>query len=126
MQNSILKPKTREGAGLWMIKIFGGAVIVIVLTVHFIVNHLVAPGGLLSYADVIRYFQSPIVIVMEITFLVVAVVHSLLGVRSILLDLNPSDRVLKGIDIAALMVGTIAIVYGVWLAFFLAGKGGVV
>lgn len=124
MQNAISKPKAREGAIQWMLKVFGGVVVLIVLAVHFIINHIVAPGGLLTYNDVLRYYQVPIVPIMEVIFLVVVVVHSLLGIRSILLDLNPSNRVLKLIDVAAILLGTVAITYGTWLVFVVVGRGG--
>ena len=85
-------PKPREGAWLWLYKIVAGLFIVVLLGVHFIVNHLVAPEGLLSYNDVVRYYTNPIVPVMEIAFLIFVISHALVGLRSILLDLNPSDK----------------------------------
>jgi len=116
------KPKLREGTWLWLLKIAGGLLIVIVLGIHFVINHLVAPGGLLSYQDVINYYKVPIVPVMEIVFLILVVSHSLIGLRSILLDLNPSDRLLKLIDTVLIVAGLGAASYGAWLVFFLASK----
>lgn len=115
-------PKNREGALLWLYKIVAGLLIVVVLGVHFIVNHMVAPGGLLSYADVIRYFQNPWVVAMEIAFLVFVVSHSLIGLRSILLDLNPSQAVLKTANAVLLILGAGAILYGIWLALTIANQ----
>ncbi len=116
------KPKLREGTWLWLLKIAGGLLIVIVLGIHFVINHLVAPGGLLSYQDVINYYKVPVVPIMEIVFLVLVVSHSLIGLRSILLDLNPSDRLLKAIDGGLILVGAGGITYGSWLILFLTGK----
>jgi succinate dehydrogenase hydrophobic anchor subunit len=116
-------PKVREGVWLWMFKIFAGLMIVILLGIHFVINHLVAETGLLSYADVIRYYQNPIIPVMEIIFLVFVVSHALVGLRSILLDLNPSDRILRLVDFGLFAVGTVSIVYGVWLVFAIVAKG---
>ncbi len=115
--------KKFEGTGRWLIKIIAGLFIVVLLGIHFVVNHLVAPGGLLTYADVVRYYQNPIVVVMEITFLAVVVTHSFLGLRSILLDLNPSQRVLKIIDTTLLVIGFAAVSYGIWLALTIASRG---
>jgi succinate dehydrogenase hydrophobic anchor subunit len=115
-------PKKREGTWLWLYKIVTGLFIIIFLGVHFVVNHLVAPTGLLTYDDVIRYYQVPIVPVMEIAFLILVVSHALVGLRSILLDLNPSDLVLKGVDTLFVLVGSGSIAYGIWLVVTVAQK----
>jgi len=115
--------KKFEGTGRWLIKIIAGLFIVVLLGIHFVVNHLVAPGGLLTYSDVVRYYQNPIVVAMEITFLVVVITHSFLGLRSIMLDLNPSQRVLKIIDTTLLVIGAAAVSYGIWLALTIASRG---
>lgn len=115
--------KAREGAGVWIFKIFAGLFIVLLLALHFVVNHLVAPGGLLSYADVVAYYQVPIIPIIEGVFLILVVSHSLVGLRSIILDLNPSDRILKGITTALWVVGIAAVAYGIWLLVVVAGRG---
>lgn len=117
---SISKP--REGTWLWLFKIFAGLMIVVLLAVHFVVNHLVAPSGLLSYDDVIRYYDNPLIPIMEITFLVFVVSHALVGMRSIILDLNPTARALRLADIFFYLLGGVAIVYGIWLVVVLAGR----
>jgi len=116
-------PKMREGAWLWLFKIFAGLMIVVLLGIHFVVNHLVAPGGLLSYADVIRYYQNPIIPIMEILFLAFVVSHALVGLRSIILDLNPPDQFLRVLDIVLIIAGAGAIIYGIWLALKIASMG---
>lgn len=118
-----LTPKRLEGSGRWLLKIFTGLLIVVFLGIHFVVNHLVAPGGLLTYADVVAYFQNPIIVVMEISFLILVVVHSFLGLRSILLDLNPSVTVLRVANFVLAVIGTLAVIYGAWLALTIAGRG---
>ena len=119
---NLSQPKPQEGASLWLIKIFTGMAVIIVLGIHLVVNHLVAPNGLLSYADVIAYYKNPIIPAMEILFLVIVVSHSLLGLRSILLDLQPSQIILKWVDRAMLGIGTTAIIYGTWLALKIASS----
>lgn len=116
-------PKSREGAWLWMFKIAAGIFIVVLLAVHFIVNHLAAPNGLLSYDDVLRYYQVPIVPVMEVIFLVFVVAHALVGLRSIVLDLNPSDGVLRWVDRIFILAGAGFITYGTWLVVVLVQRG---
>ncbi len=114
--------KRGETAWTWFFKIAAGLLIVIVLGIHFIVNHAVAPGGLLTYADVVRYYQNPWVVGMEIFFLVFVVSHALLGLRSILLDLNPSSTVIRVADWIFISIGLVAIVYGIWLALTIAAR----
>ncbi len=116
-------PKSREGTWLWLYKIVAGGVIVILLGVHFVVNHLVAPQGLLNYQDVLRYYTHPIVPVMEIAFLIFVISHALVGLRSIILDLNPSAGLLRVIDIVFVAAGVIFTVYGIWLVMVIVQRG---
>ena len=125
MESGISRPKSREGTWLWMIKVITGPLIVIILLIHFVVNHLIAPGGLLTYADVIAYYRIPIVPIMEIFFVIMAVVHSLLGIRSILLDLNPSAGLVRVADLFSVMLGAASIGYGIWLILLLVSRGAV-
>ena len=88
---------------------------IVILTVHFLVNHSIQ--GLLSHADVVDYYTNLIIPIMEGLFLLVVVSHSLIGTRSIILDLNPKPGVLRLLDGFLILLGTGAIVYGLWLIF---------
>jgi len=112
---SLYAPKSREGFGLWLYKIIAGVLIVLLLGLHFIINHMVAPQGLLSWSDVVAYYQNPIIPIIEVIFLIVVVSHALIGLRSIILDLNPSARLLRLLDGLFVVVGLASIVYGIWL-----------
>ena len=118
--DNISRAKPREGGWLWIIKILSGLLIVALLILHMIINHLVAEGGLLTYQDVLNYYNNWIIPVLEIAFLVFVVSHSLLGLRSILLDLNPSDKLLRIANWFLIIVGSAAILYGSWLAIHIA------
>ena len=122
MINNPSVPKAQEGLWLWMFKVFAGLMIIIILGIHLVINHLVAPGGLLSYHDVIQYYSNWIIPTMEIFFLVFVVSHSLVGVRSILLDLNPLQKVLRLVDIGLYLLGCVSIVYGIWLVLVIASR----
>lgn len=118
MQNAISRPKAGEGYLLWFIKIVSGLLILIILLIHFLVNHYLAPQGLLSHAEVVAYYRNyPIVPIMEGCFLVFVVVHSLIGTRSIILDLNLKQGIMRVIDALLVIIGAGAIVYGIWLLF---------
>lgn len=119
----MIRTKSSEGYALWLYKIIAGCFIVVLLIIHLVVNHLIAPGGLLTYWDVLRYYTIPIVPIMEIVFLLLAISHALIGLRSIILDLNPSRSQIRYLDWCLLLVGVGASAYGVWLVLLLVSRG---
>ncbi len=108
-------PKTGETFWLWFTKIISGAFILFILAVHLTVNHFLAPEGLLTHTEVVAYFQNPLVVFMEAIFLFLLVLHSLLGLRSILLDLRPAEKSRRVIDIIIILFGVFVSLYGLWL-----------
>lgn len=115
-------PKPTENAWLWLFKIVSGVLIVVILIIHLIVNHFTAPEGLLSWAEVVAYYQNPLIPLMEGFFLIFVVSHSLTGLRSILLDLKPSRDLLKAIDTFLVTFGIGVIIYGIWLLLAVMGQ----
>jgi succinate dehydrogenase / fumarate reductase membrane anchor subunit len=115
MDRAISQPKPGETTWLWLFKIVTGVLVVVILAIHFIVQHLVNPDGLLTFQQVVQWVSNPWVALMEGTFVVLAVIHALLGVRSVLLDLRPSQGAIRVIDVTFSIVGVMAIVYGIWL-----------
>lgn len=111
--------RPHETAWLWMAKIVTGVLIFAILGLHLVVNHLVVEGGLLTYNDVLRYYSNPLIPIMEGFFLIFVVSHALLGVRGIVLDLNPSTRFVRGLNIGLIAFGAVAIAYGLWLLIVL-------
>jgi len=118
-----VKSRMGESAGVWFFKVASGGLIILVLFIHLVINHLIVEGGLLKYADVVRYYQTWIVPIMEVFFLVFVVSHSLIGLRSVLLDLHPSNQVLKWLNRGLVILGSIAIIYGTWLVIVIVGRG---
>ncbi len=116
-------PRAAENTWLWLVKIVTGPILVILLLIHFLVNHFLGQSGLLTYADVVAYYRNPIIPVMEVLFLATVVTHSLIGLRGILLDLNPARRLLKVIDAGLVLLGIAAVSYGVWLVLVIVSKG---
>ena len=123
MEISETSPKSGEGAGLWLLKIVTGALVITLLFVHLIVNHFTAPHGLLDYHDVAVYLSNPWIAFMEESFLVLVVSHSLLGLRSVVLDLNPARTVLQAINWIFALIGVSAVVYGIWLIQVIVSRG---
>jgi succinate dehydrogenase / fumarate reductase membrane anchor subunit len=122
---SVSAPRPGETTWLWLIKIVTGPLLLIVLLLHFIANHYLGSmsSGLMTYDDVVRYFQNPIIPAIEILFLITVVTHSLIGLRGILLDMNPSRQILKIVTWLLVIVGVSSVVYGIWLALTIASQG---
>jgi succinate dehydrogenase hydrophobic anchor subunit len=108
-------PKTGEGLWLWFLKIASGVLVVVVLFLHLVIQHLVGSGGLLTHSEIVTYMVNPFYRLLEGTFLVVVVTHALIGLRSIFLDLNPSQKIIKITDRVMIVVWVVSIVYGIWL-----------
>lgn len=110
--------RDRSGS-LWLIQAFSGLLLVAILGVHMIVHHFVVEGGLRNYQQVMDYVSNPLVTLVEIVFVIVGVVHALLGMRAILTDMRPSAGALRAINWGLGAFGAIAIVYGIYLAIAL-------
>jgi len=115
--------RPNENVWLWLLKVLSGGLVLILLAVHFLVNHYLAPEGLLSHAEVVQYYQNPIVPIMEGIFLLVVLTHALTGMRGIIMDLNPNQSVMKIIDLLLIIVGVVAFFYGIYLIFAIVGYG---
>ena len=119
-------PRPGETTWLWLIKIVTGPLLILVLILHLTVNHYIGslPSGLMTYQDIVRYYQNPIIPAIEILFLITVVSHSLIGLRGIILDMNPSRQALKIITWILSLLGVFSVAYGIWLALTIASKGG--
>lgn len=113
-----------ENAWLWLAKMITGPLLVLILALHLIVNHYMgsAHSGLMTYNDIVAYFRNPLIPLIEIIFVTTVVTHSLLGVRGVILDMNPPQNVLAWVNAVLLLVGCSAIGYGIWLALVIASK----
>lgn len=114
MNNAI---KTQETTWIWLAKALSGLLILVVIFLHMVVNHMVAEGGLMTFDDVVKYLSNPWIAFMEGSFLVIVIVHSLLGMRGIILDLRPKIHIIRWMDRILWIVGVAASAYGIWLLF---------
>lgn len=99
----------------WLTQASLGIALVVLLAIHLIVNHWAAPNGLLTYVDIIRYYDIPGIAWMEAIFLMAVTGHCLLGMHGILLDLNLRPDLTRFITMLLVLAGGIAILYGTWL-----------
>jgi len=104
-----------ENTWSWLIKILTGLLLIFILGFHFLINHYLAPEGLLTWSEVVDFYQNPIVPIIEGTFLTFVISHSLIGLRGIILDLNPQKGTMRAIDVLLWVVGIAAVAYGIWL-----------
>jgi succinate dehydrogenase hydrophobic anchor subunit len=118
-------PRPGENTWIWLIKIITGPLLVLVIILHFTVNHMMGSmaSGLMTYDDVVAYYQNPIIPTIEIVFLITVVTHCLIGLRGIILDMNPSRKVLNIVTWLMVLLGVFSVGYGVWLALAIASQG---
>lgn len=117
-------PRAGESVWSWLIKIVTGLLLVLILGFHLLVNHYLAPQGLLSWSEVIAFYQNPIVPILEGFFLLFVISHSLIGLRSIILDLNPGKGTTRLINILLWIIGLGFTAYGIWLLISIVNQGG--
>ena len=106
----------------WIIQVITGVLVLVLVTLHMIANHFVVRGGLRDFQDVVDYLKTPIVLVLEVAFLVVVTWHGLLGLRAILFDFGFSARAERWITRILAVVGVITVVYGLWLTATVIGS----
>ena len=108
----------------WIATTLTGVGLLILLTVHMVANHFVVEsvGGLRSYRQVLEYIANPAIFTIEALFLLFVTVHAMLGLRGVLLDLDPSPRVQRWIDIGLVTLGLLTLAYGYLLIGTLASR----
>ncbi len=113
-----------RGASAWLWTAGSGLALVIFATAHVIAQHFVVHqvGGLRTYQEVVSYVAEPVMFVIECAFLFSVTIHGLLGVRSVVRDLDLSARTLRRLDAALWTLGTATIVYGLVLMSVLASR----
>jgi succinate dehydrogenase hydrophobic anchor subunit len=124
MENKLLQERMEnpfaqesKASSTWYWQAFTGVALLVLLGLHFIANHFIAAGGIRDFADVVSYLRNPIILVLEVLFLVVVATHAMLGVRAIVMDLGISDHAEKRLGQALTVVGVLTVGYGLWLTW---------
>jgi succinate dehydrogenase / fumarate reductase, cytochrome b subunit len=107
----------------WVLQALTGIAVLGLVTLHMIANHFVVPEGLRDFAGVVAYLSSPVIVVLEVAFLVTVTWHALLGLRSILFDFGFSPRVERAITRVLAVMGVLTVGYGLWLTALITGQG---
>lgn len=103
------------GFGGFLGQALSGAALLALLTLHMVAQHFIVQGGLRRYADVVAWLANPVMVFLELAFLVFVTWHALLGVRAILFDLGPGRRTAQVISATLAVVGVLTVAYGAWL-----------
>jgi succinate dehydrogenase / fumarate reductase membrane anchor subunit len=96
-------------------QVVSGAALIVLLGLHMIAQHFVVPTGLRYFDDVVEWLGNPVVIVLEVAFLLFVTYHALIGVRSIIFDFGFSRRTQQVITNVLWIVGIVTVVYGIAL-----------
>jgi succinate dehydrogenase hydrophobic anchor subunit len=99
-----------------------GIALVVLASVHLIAQHFIVhqTGGLRTYREVLDYIANPVIFVIECGFLFAVTIHAMLGVRSVLFDLNLEPTTRQRVDVGLWVLGSITILYGLALLITLA------
>ena len=106
-----------KASSTWYWQIFTGIALVLLLGLHFVANHFIAAGGIRDFADVVSYLRNPIVLVLEVLFLIVVAIHAMLGVRAIVIDFGISSQAEKRLSQTLTVIGVLTVAYGLWLTW---------
>jgi succinate dehydrogenase hydrophobic anchor subunit len=92
--------------------------------VHMIANHFVVDqvGGLRTYHQVLEYIGHPVILVIEGLLLTTVTIHAMLGVRSVLRDVDMGPRARRRVDIGLWVLGSATVAYGLGLLLTLASR----
>ena len=115
-ENAFAKEPKPTVAWLW--QVVTGVGLVVLLGLHMIANHFVAKGGLRDYAAVVAYLRDPIILALEILFLICVTTHALLGVRAILLDFGLSERIEQLVTRILKWIAVLTVGYGLVVIWF--------
>ncbi|HZD74452.1 MAG TPA: hypothetical protein VE776_11305 [Actinomycetota bacterium] len=107
----------------WMGQVVSGGLLLVLVTVHMIANHFVVKGGLRTYAQVAAYIGNPVMLAIEIAFLLVVTWHAMAGIRAVLADLGLRGRAGRVATRLLTGLGVVTVAYGLWLVTIIMRSG---
>jgi succinate dehydrogenase hydrophobic anchor subunit len=99
----------------WYLQRITGALLVILLIMHFWVEHFVSENlrrGDLTYDAIRARIVNPVWQAVDIAFLLIALVHGLSGARSIVMDYSRITR--RGAQIATVALCIVGVMWAWW------------
>src|SRR5438067_12105184 len=102
----------------WYLQRITGAALLLLLIMHFWVEHFTAevrtPAGLTYEIIQQRFFHNPWFVAVDISFLFIALYHGLNGIRNIILDFGRiSRRVRSTVTVLLVVFGVMVACWGV-------------
>lgn len=107
-----MKLKTR-GMWPWVLQRATGALLLLLLGLHFWVTHF-ATKGPVTFANVTERVRSPIWFHIDVALLAVIIYHALNGVRTIILDLGLTRKKALALDWGLVALGLAMLAFGSW------------
>lgn len=113
-----------RSARVWWWTVGTGVLLVILALVHIVAHHFIVdePGGLRTYHQILDYIANPVILPLEAVFLVTVTIHAMLGLRGVLLDLDPGPQARVWVDRVLWTLGSVTVVYGLVLLLTLASR----
>jgi succinate dehydrogenase hydrophobic anchor subunit len=120
-------PRTDSGRRstiAWRLTVGSGAALLVLLAVHMVAQHFVVDevGGLRTYQQVLDYISHPLVLTIECLLLVTVTIHAMIGLRSMLHDVDLSSRARRLVDRGLVALGSLTLAYGFVLLGVLAWR----
>jgi succinate dehydrogenase hydrophobic anchor subunit len=109
--------QTPAASWAWLWQAISGLGLIVLAGLHMIAHHFVVPEGIRDFAGIVDYLRNPIIVALEVAFLVTVSAHAVLGVRAILFDLGLSARAEKNVTRILTVVGVLTVAYGIWLTW---------
>jgi succinate dehydrogenase / fumarate reductase membrane anchor subunit len=107
-------PRATSG---WIWQAVSGTALIALAGLHMFANHFVVQGGLRDFHDVVDYLRNPIILVLEVLFLITVTWHAVLGIRAVVFDLGLSEAAERRVTLAMWVIGVLTVGYGLWLTW---------
>ncbi len=117
LDNTLVRPRADTNTWSWIWQAVTGLGIIFLVGLHMIAHHFVVQGGLRNFEQVQAYIRNPLILILEVLFLITVTAHALLGVRAILFDLGLSDRAERAVSQGLTVLGVLTVGYGLWLTW---------
>jgi len=99
----------------WVGQRLSGLFLAFFLCLHVVLLHFLRDGAIDAEGVIARLMESPLMVAFYAAFVVIVVFHGLNGFWGIALDYAPNDGLRRGIKWTLMIVGTVGILYGLFV-----------
>jgi succinate dehydrogenase hydrophobic anchor subunit len=115
--------QTPPASASWLWQALSGLGLLALAGLHMLAHHFVVPEGIRDFAGVVDYLRHPLIVALEVAFLVVVTAHAVLGVRAVLFDLGLTPRAERAVTRLLTFLGVLTVAYGLWLTWMITHGG---